>query len=89
LNIANYAGDSGAPIFTVPQSIQYDKKNNTNVVGGLPITFLGIHHEGWTTHSSLGFKDATEDDGSEEQMVLASYIKAATLKNISSWISLV
>lgn len=85
LNIANYEVDSGAPVFTMPQSMQYSKSLKAQVAGGLPMVFLGIHHEGYSTHSHLGLNEATEEDGMDEQMNIASYIKASILESILDW----
>lgn len=63
----------------------YSKQKQALVSGGMPFALLGIHHEGFTTHSHLGIAEATEDDGLEEQMHLASYIKANQLLTIDEW----
>ena len=92
LSIPNYEGDSGAPIFKLPQAFEYSKRPVVvgNSIGGrpqngLPMLFLGIHHEGVTTTQSQGL-NATEE-GSE--MVLGNYLKSTLLSNLDQWSTMV
>lgn len=85
INVANYEGDSGAPIFTLPQPFAYSKEQKCYRSGGAPILLLGIHHEGYDTHSSKGFNTPDPEVVPRESMPLAKYIKAQELKSIPTW----
>jgi len=38
-----HPGTSGSPVFTRPRSLWPDKQGNTNLLGGTPSYFLGVH----------------------------------------------
>lgn len=83
VNVSNFECDSGSPICHFPQSIEFSKKETAQVAGGLPFCLLGIHHEGYDTHSTLGLTDIEEEN--PEQMQLAKYVIANLLSSIEIW----
>ena len=82
--LPNYSVDSGAPIFTLPQSVAFNKLTGRQNVGGNPVKVLGIHHDGLKNHSSLGLGNPPEDFP-EESLVLGKYLKSSLLLDIGNW----